>query len=78
MKNILDNAKVRAQMFSAKPIDKKYLKNKKTKTYSSGRIMLEGDCLLFGILEENENNAKLISFNINEFGTIYSLSNKDK
>lgn len=77
MKYILDNTKVRAQMFSAKPLTKKYLKTKKTKTYSSGKVMLEGDFLLFGFLEEKD-GIRTISFHMNEFGTLYSLSEKDR
>ena len=38
MKYMLDNTKVRARMFSAKPLTKKYLKTKKVKTYSSGCV----------------------------------------
>ncbi len=77
MKNILDNCKIRAQMFSAKPLTKKYLKSKKIKSYSSGKVMLEGDFLLFGFLEEKD-GIRTISFHMSEFGTLYSLSEKDK
>ena len=77
MKYMLDNTKVRAQMFSAKPLTKKYLKTKKVKTYSSGKVILEGDFLLFGFLEE-KNAIQTISFHVSEFGTLYSLSEKDR
>ncbi len=73
----IKQARLSTQVLISNPLTNEILE-KTSRTYESGRKKKIGDYVVFGLLELDENNAKLIQFHPDELGTTYKLSDRDK
>lgn len=69
--------RIQKQVEGATQLTEETLKSLESKYFSSGKERKVGDFLLFGVLEKSPSSLELVTFNLEEYNTIYCLSEND-